>query len=174
MVAFPGFVQQNSASHQNFLFSDSYTFSPSYTNEFRFSYTRPDSRSYVPWPGSVPLALTLPRINFPSAISSFGLVSQNTQFLYGNNFIFQETQTKLSGRHAFRYGLEFLRQTVTETRGANDLGTTSFTDATALGYSAFANGHFPSRAGERKRVRGEQRYNRCRLRPSAAHAMRAE
>jgi Carboxypeptidase regulatory-like domain len=139
VVAFPGFVQQNSASHQNFLFSDSFTFSPSYTNEFRFSYTRPDSRSYVPWPGSVPLALTLPRINFPSAISSFGLVSQNTQFLFGNNFIFQETQTKLSGHHAFRYGLEFLRQTVTESRGANDLGTTSFTDATALGYSAFAN-----------------------------------
>jgi hypothetical protein len=81
----------------------------------------------------------LPRINFPSAISSFGLVSQNTQFLYGNNFIFQETQTKLSGHHAFRYGLEFLRQSVTEARGANDLGTISFTDATALGYSAFAN-----------------------------------
>ena len=139
-VAFPGFVQQNSASHQNFLFSDSYTFSPSYTNELRFSYARPDLRSFVPWGASVPLALSLPRINFPSSsgISSFGLVSQNTQFLYGNNFIFQETQTKLSGHHAFRYGLEFLRQRVTEARG-NDLGTINFTDASALGYSAFAN-----------------------------------
>jgi hypothetical protein len=139
VVAFPGFVQENSASHQNFLFSDSYTSSPNYTNEFRFSYTRPDSRSFVPSPDSVPLALTLPRINFPNEISSLGLVSQNTQFLYGNNFIVQETQTKLSGHHAFRYGLEFLRQTVTEARGANDLGTISFTDASALGYSAFAN-----------------------------------
>jgi len=139
VVAFPGFVQQNSASHQNLLFSDSYTFSASYTNEFRFSYARPDSRSFVPWSGSVPQAMSLPRINFPNAISSFGLVSQNTQFLYGNNFIFQETQTKLRGRHAFRYGLEFLRQTVTEARGATDLGTISFTDATALGFSAFAN-----------------------------------
>jgi hypothetical protein len=139
VVAFPGFVQQNSASHQNFLFSDSYAFSPSYSNEFRFSYTRPDSQSSVPWSGSVPLALTLPRINFPSGISSFGLVSQNTQFLDGNNLIFQETQTKLSGRHALRYGLEFLRQTSTEARGAHDLGTISFADATSLGYSAFAN-----------------------------------
>ena len=103
------------------------------------SRTRGRIEEFVPWPGSVPLALTLPRINFPSAISSFGLVSENTQFQYGNNFLFQETQTKLSGRHAFRYGLEFLRQTVTEARGANDLGTTSLTDATALGYSAFAN-----------------------------------
>jgi carboxypeptidase family protein len=140
VVAFPGFVQQHSASHQNFLFSDSYTFSPSYTNELRFSYARPDLRSFVPWGGSVPLALSLPRINFPSSggISSFGLVSQSTQFLYGNNFIFQETQTKLRGQHAFRYGLEFLRQTVTEARG-DDLGTINFTNASALGYSAFAN-----------------------------------
>ena len=138
VVAFPGFVQQNAASHQNLLFSDSYTFSPSYTNEFRFSYTRPDSSSFVPWSGSVPLALSLPRINFPNAISSFGLISQNTQFLYSNNFIFQETQTKLNGHHAFRYGLEFLRQAVTEARG-NDLGTINFKDASSLGYSAFAN-----------------------------------
>jgi hypothetical protein len=140
VVAFPGFVQQNSASHHNFLFSDSYTFSPSYTNELRFSYARPDLRSFVPWGGSVPLALSLPRINFPSSggISSFGLVSQSTQSLYGNNFIFQETQTKLSGHHALRYGLEFLRQTLTEAR-ANDLGTISFTDDSAFGYSAFAN-----------------------------------
>jgi hypothetical protein len=139
-VAFPGFVQQNSASHQNFLFSDSYTFSPSYTNEFRFSYTRPDLRSFIPWQGSDPLALSLPRINFPSGsgISSLGLVAQSAQFLYGGNLIFQETQTKLSGQHAFRYGLELLRQTVTEARG-NDLGTISFKDASALGYSAFAN-----------------------------------
>jgi hypothetical protein len=140
-VAFPGFVQQNSSSHQNFLFSDSYTFSPSYTNEFRFSYTRPDSRSLVPWPGSNPLALSLPRINFSAAsgISSLGLVSQNAQFLYGHNLILQETQTKLSGHHAFRFGFELLRQVVTESRGANDLGTISYTDATALNYSAFAN-----------------------------------
>jgi hypothetical protein len=136
-VAFPGFIEQSTYRHQNFLFADSFTFSPSYTNEFRFSYTRPDSRSNVPWPGNVPLASTLPRINMTGAISSPGLASQNTQFLYGNNFIFQETQTKLSGRHAFRYGVEFLRQRTAEARAANDLGAINFTDA--VGYSGFAN-----------------------------------
>jgi hypothetical protein len=136
-VAFPGFVQQSTYHHQNFLFADSYTFSPTYTNEFRFSYTRPDSRSNVPWQGNAPLALTLPKINFPNSITSPGLPSSNTQFLYGNNFIFQETQTKLHGRHAFRYGVELLRQTTTEARAASDLGTISFTNA--VGYSAFAN-----------------------------------
>src|SRR5215467_13886709 len=132
VVAFPGFIQQKTASHQNFLFADSFTFSPSYTNEFRFSYARPDSRSNVPWPGNVPLALTLPKLNIDGGISSPGLASQNTQFLYGDNFIFQETQTKLNGRHAFRYGVEFLRQSVTEARAANDLGTINFT--TTAGY----------------------------------------
>jgi hypothetical protein len=136
-VPFPGFLQENTLSHHNFLFADSYTFGPSYTNEFRFSYGRPDLRNGNIWPGSIPLARTLPRINFPYPFSSPGLVSSNAQFHYGNNFLFQETQTKLSGRHAFRYGVEFLRQVITQQRGANDLGMISFTNA--VGYSAFAN-----------------------------------
>ena len=37
----------------------------------------------------------------------------------------------------FRYGVEFLRQQITEQRGANDLGSISYTNA--VGYSAFAN-----------------------------------
>src|SRR5215510_721370 len=41
-VSFPGFVQETTYSHHNFLFADSYTFGPSYTNEIRFSYGRPD------------------------------------------------------------------------------------------------------------------------------------
>ena len=50
VVAFPVLFEQNSATIK-FPFSDSYTFWPSYTNEFRFSYARPDSRGFVPWPG---------------------------------------------------------------------------------------------------------------------------
>src|SRR5215831_332813 len=143
-ISFPGFVQENTYSHHNFLFADSYTFGPSYTNEFRFSYGRPDSRSNCTWPGSVPLAFTLPNItinnvstNNPNNISAPGVNTSNAQFHYGDNFLIQETQTKLRGRHAFRYGVEFLRQLITQQRGANDLGTISFTNA--VGYSAFAN-----------------------------------
>lgn len=143
-VSFPGFVQETGYSHHNFLFADSYTFSPTYTNEFRFSYGRSDQRSFTTWPGSVPLAFTLPSIainnvstNNPNNISAPGVASGNAQFHYGNNFLIQETQTKLSGRHAFRYGVEVLRQVVTQQRGANDLGSISFNNA--VGYSAFAN-----------------------------------
>ena len=136
LVNFPGFVQEDTYRHHNFLFTDSYTFGPSYTNEFRFSYGRPDGRYGFTAPESVPLARTLPRISIPN-VSSPGLMSTNEQFHYGNNFLFQETQTTLSGRHAFRYGVEFLRQVITQWWGANYLGTVNYTNA--VGYSAFAN-----------------------------------
>ena len=135
-VSFPGFVTETGYSHHNFLFADSYTFSPTYTNEFRFSYARPHENAFTTWPGSSPLAFTLPNISIAN-ISAPGLPSQNAQFHYGDSLLFQETQTKLSGRHAFRYGVELLRQLATEQRGANDLGSISFTNG--AGYSAFAN-----------------------------------
>ena len=127
VVTFPGFVGEQNFTHYNFAFADSYTFGPSYTNEFRFSYERPDGRFGVIWPGSVPQAQTLPAITIAN-VSAPGLGSTG-QFHYGNNFLFQETQTKLTGRHAFRYGVEFLRQTITQAPAANTLGTISFTNA---------------------------------------------
>jgi hypothetical protein len=42
VVSFPGFVGEQAYSHYNVVFADSYAFGPSYTNEFRFSYERPD------------------------------------------------------------------------------------------------------------------------------------
>src|SRR5262249_49862059 len=75
--------------------------------------------------------------NNSNNISAPSVASANAQFHFGDNFLFQETQTKLSGRHAFRYGVEFLRQLVTQQRGASDLGSLSFNNA--VGYSAFAN-----------------------------------
>jgi hypothetical protein len=153
VVSFPGFIQEDVSSHQNLLFADSYTFGPSYTNEFRFSYGRPDGRYSYTAPDSAPQAQTLPRIAIPN-ISSPGVQSQNTQFHYGNNFLFQETQTKLTGRHAFRYGVEFLRQTITQARGTNDLGTLTYTNA--VGYSGFANflDDFSGPSGNANRVFG--------------------
>ena len=137
-VSFPGFVQEDTYSHQNLLFADSYMFGPSYTNEFRFSYGRPDAANYVTWPGSNPLASTLPIISIAN-VSAPGVNSQNATLHNGENFLFQETQTKVYNRHAFRYGVEFVRQLITQQRGANDLGSITYTNANALGYSAFAN-----------------------------------
>ena len=135
VVTFPGFVGEQEFTHYSVIFSDSYTFSPSYTNEFRFSYERPDGLFGVTWPGSNPLALTLPAISI-SQVAAPGLGS-NGQFHNGNNFLLQETQTKLTGGHAFRYGVEFLRESVTQAFAGATLGTISFMPSS--GYSAFAN-----------------------------------
>jgi hypothetical protein len=135
LVSFPGYVDESGGSHYNVVFADSYTFGPNYTNEFRFSYERPDADLILPWPGSVPSILTLPGITITNAAAP-GL-GRNDQFYYGNNFLFQETQTKLTGGHAFRYGAEFLRQGVTQQGAAATLGNVAFRPST--GYSAFAN-----------------------------------
>src|SRR6516165_7759024 len=120
--------------HDNVVFTDSYTFSPSYTNEFRFSYERPDAKLGTTWPGSVPLAFTMPLITISNAAAP-GL-NNNGQFYYGNNFLFQETQTKLKRGHAFRYGVEFLRRTFTQEPAGATLGRIPFMPS--AGYSAFA------------------------------------
>jgi len=135
LISFPGFVKEQAISHDNVVFTDSYTFGPSYTNEFRFSYERPDAELGTTWPGSVPAAQTLPGITI-TAVAAPGL-NNSGQFYYGNNFLVQETQTKLDGGHAFRYGVEFLRQNITEAPVAATVGKVAFVPSTS--YSAFAN-----------------------------------
>jgi hypothetical protein len=135
-VSFPGFIQQNTFSHHNVLFADTYALGPSDTNEFRFSYGRPESANFTTWPGSNPLASSTPNITIAN-ISAPGVNSQNAAFHNGDSFLFQDTQTKLTNRHAFRYGLEIVQQLITQQRGANDLGSISYTNS--VGYSAFAN-----------------------------------
>ncbi|HKE22334.1 MAG TPA: carboxypeptidase regulatory-like domain-containing protein [Bryobacteraceae bacterium] len=137
VISFPGFVKEQAFSHDNVVFTDSYTFGPSYTNEFRFSYERPDAQLGTPWPGSVPAAQTLPGITI-TGVAAPGL-NNSGQFYYGNNFLFQETQTKLRGGHAIRYGVEFMRQNIIETPTAATLGTVSFVTTSTSSYSAFAN-----------------------------------
>ena len=109
-VYFPGFVTDNSAQNQNFLFTDHYTFSPSWTNEFRFSYGRQDADNPERIsPRSIAEARTLPRIRITNGlVASPGVSSILLQLQHTNNLLFQETQSKLSGRHTFRYGAEFL------------------------------------------------------------------
>ena len=134
-VAFPGFILDTAARNQNFLLTDSYTFGPSYTNEFRFSYGKLDADQTRISPQSVPLAQTLPKIIIQN-IAAPG-VGSGLQFRYANNLLFQETQTKLSGRNIFRYGVEMLRQLATQR--PNNYDTGEYTFQGGPGFSAFAN-----------------------------------
>jgi hypothetical protein len=145
-VFFPGFITEYHAENQNFLFTDHYTFSASWTNEFRFSYGRQDAvRPEGISSRSVPEAHTLPNLvispvggaAFNGVVSSPGIVSNALRGQKTNNLLFQETQTKLSGRHTFRYGVESLKQLASEVPGSLYLGQLTYRDA--AGYSAFAN-----------------------------------
>jgi outer membrane receptor protein involved in Fe transport len=135
-VYFPGFVLENAVRNQNFLFADQYTLSPTWTNEFRFSYGRQEAEGQQISPESVPEARTLPLLNITS-INAPGVDSNLLQGRRANNFLFQETQTKLSGRHTFRYGVEFLRQLAWQLPAAYSQGRLIYQNAP--GYSAFAN-----------------------------------
>jgi hypothetical protein len=133
-VTFPDDVTKNLFSHHNFLFSDSYTFSPTLTNEFRFSFTRPDA--ILGQKIAAPGATLLPEFVIAN-ISAPGSTSTSSTYYYGNNYEFQETQTKVISRHTFRYGVDFLKQDMTEQRAGGNIGSISFNNST--GYSAFAN-----------------------------------
>jgi hypothetical protein len=134
-VQFPGFILDSGDRNQNFQFNDSYTFGPTYTNEFRFSYSRLEFNQASVSSQSVALAQTLPRITI-TGIDSPGL-SNALQFHNANNLLFQETQTKLAGRHTFRYGVELLRQLATQQPNAYPLGQIDYRNSP--GYSALAN-----------------------------------
>jgi hypothetical protein len=134
-VRFPGFITEHSFQNQNFLLADSYTFSSSFTNEFRFSYGRLRADDPIRHsPHSVPAARTLPEFIIPN-IAAPGLMGP--QYRYADNLLFQETQTRLRGRHTFRYGAEILRQLATQRPQLNSNGRISYQDGS--GYSAFAN-----------------------------------
>jgi hypothetical protein len=136
-VSFPGFLNDQAADNQNLLFADTFTFSASFTNEFRFSYGRlRTDEPYRPSPRAVPLSRTLPSFNIAD-VSAPSL--EDAQYRYANNLLFQETQTKLTGQHTFRYGGEFLGQVATQRARFVSKGIYQYSNANAAGYSAFAN-----------------------------------
>src|SRR5262249_7293495 len=61
-VYFPGFTDEQAARNQNLLFTDRHTFSPTWTNEFRFSYAQQNTDYGRISPDAIPLARVLPYI----------------------------------------------------------------------------------------------------------------
>ncbi len=154
-VNFPGFINDTAFRNHNLLFADTFTFSSSFTNEFRFSYGRLRADAPTrPSPRSIPEARTLPDLNIANVASPGGL--GNGQFRVANNLLFQETQTKMTGRHTFRYGVEFLGQIATQAGLVDNHGIRDYTNA--AGYSAFANylDDFSGPSGRVRRTFGEQ------------------
>ena len=135
-VHFPGFVLEKGSENSNVLLTDQYAFSPHWSNEFRFSYARQSADTQRITRESVPEAQTLPGLNIQS-IDSPAANANLIQRRQVDNYLLQETQTRQSGSHTFRYGVELLIQRATQRPSARSNGEIAYNDA--FGYSAFAN-----------------------------------
>ena len=134
---FPGYFADLNVGDHNFLVSDTYAIGATLTNELRFSYARVGIDSPVS-PNAVADATTLPAIQLPAPIAAPGIGNDHPQFLYANKWLLQETQSKLAGRHTFRYGFEFLGE-LAKQLGAGFAGRGVIKYTASPGYSAFAN-----------------------------------
>jgi hypothetical protein len=135
---FPGYFGDSAGTDHNFLLSDNVTVGTTLTNELRFSYARIAADSPIST-RAVPLATVIPAVSLQnSPIAAPGIDGSLPQFEFANNWLLQETQSKLIGRHTFRYGFEFFRQFAKQ-RGAGFAGRGVVTYTASPGYSVFAN-----------------------------------
>lgn len=131
----PGFVSDFSGRDQNFLLTHTMVISPTWTNEFRFSYGR--IGFFFPLaPDNKALANTLPQISI-SGISAFGIQTNIPQFRIANNWLYQDTMSKVIRTHTLRFGVEFLRQLAGQRPPFNERGSFGF--LAGGGRTAFAN-----------------------------------
>jgi hypothetical protein len=138
-IASPRFEGFDAATlNRNYNFQTAYTriFSSTVTNELRVAYNRIQFAFPLVDPGG--LAGTLPRIAFGLATNSqLGVATNLPQGRTANNYVVQDTLTKVYGDHTFRGGVDFLRQIATQTAPFNSRG--SLTYSAGGGFTAFGN-----------------------------------
>ncbi|CAN5515208.1 hypothetical protein BH20ACI3_BH20ACI3_08920 [soil metagenome] len=133
-VGFEGFDTDFSSAYNNFLLAETHTFSPTVTNELRLAYNRIDFGFPLQDPGG--LAGTLPRTAVTN-VSALGVATNLPQGRIANNYVVQDTVTKVAGNHTFRGGFDYLRQIATQSAPFNGRGSLTF--GTSTGFIPFAN-----------------------------------
>ena len=131
----PGFTADSVGRKQNFLMTHTWVLGPTLTNEFRFSYGRP--RSWFPLtPSNKELANTLQRIDI-RGLSLFGMDPAYPQGRLANNWLYQDTMSKVKGTHTLRFGAEVLHQLAKQSAPFNSRG--SFAFLAGGGYTSLGN-----------------------------------
>lgn len=164
-VSFPGFITGFTAHNHNLLISEAHTFSPSVTNEFRISYNRIEQQ--YPLDSTSPLSKTLPSIsidgitNLDATSYSYGVSSGLPQGRIANNYIIQDTITKIFGNHTFRAGTDLLWQRARQASPFNSRGALAYNSSGD--YSGLANyiddfGGGPGQTFNVQRAFGNQEY----------------
>ena len=133
--ALPGFEADFAAEFYNFVLSETHIFSPSLTNEMRVGY----NRILFDFPlTDENVAANVPRIVFNGlTLTSLGADATFPQGRIANNYVVQDTLTKVSGNHTFRGGVDYLRQISRQAAPFNPRGNLTFTAST--GYNSFGN-----------------------------------
>ncbi len=131
----PGFTFDGNFGSQNMLVTHTWVISPTMTNEVRFSFGRINFQFPLS-PGNNELAKSLPALGI-TGVSTTGIQTNIPQFRIANNYLVQETMSKVWRTHTFRFGGEYLRQVADQHPPFNERGSFGF--AVGGGYSAFAN-----------------------------------
>jgi len=134
-IAFPGFDSDFASQFKNFLIAETHVFSSTLTNELRLAYNRIVYDFFLADPSGV--QATLPLITPGNGLSSLGSATNLPQGRIANNYQIQDTMTKISGNHTFRFGIDYLRQISTQIAPANLRG--SITYAGTSQWNALAN-----------------------------------
>jgi Carboxypeptidase regulatory-like domain/TonB dependent receptor/TonB-dependent Receptor Plug Domain len=131
----PGFTRTNFGNDKNFLVTHTWVVSPSLTNEARVAYGKIDFQFPIS-PDADPLAFTLPQLAI-SGLATTGIATNIPQFRVANNYLFQDTVSKVYNTHTFRFGAELLKQTARQSAPFNLRG--SFTFNAGGGFTALGN-----------------------------------
>ena len=138
-VAFQGFEVDVTGRVQNFYLNHTKSFSPTFTNEFRFSYGRfnvlfanRDPNAIAFGPEFIFGGIPVTRIGALGAISS--TFPQGRIF---NNYQFQDTITWTRGAHTIRAGTDIVRQLAKQLVPFNFQGTLTF--SAGGGFPTFGN-----------------------------------
>lgn len=133
--ALPGFEADFAAKLYNFVLSETHVFSPNVTNELRLGYNRIGFNFPL---HDEAFAANVPRITFNGlTLTSVGADATFPQGRIANNYVVQDTLTKVMGSHTFRGGIDYLRQISRQAAPFNPRGNLTFTAST--GYNSFGN-----------------------------------
>ncbi|HYR89330.1 MAG TPA: TonB-dependent receptor [Terriglobia bacterium] len=133
-LGFLGFTTSQANRYQNFLVTETHILSPTSTNEARLAYNRIKLSFPIDPPNR--LGLTLPRFAI-SGITSFGIQTNLPQGRVANNYVFQDTMTKIRGKHSLRFGLDLLKQRSRQFAPITERGEFSYQAGGS--FSSFAN-----------------------------------
>src|SRR5581483_10257459 len=127
----PGFDSNFQGRTLSATFNDTYIINNTWTNEFRFSFERFNFQ--FPLADSNGIGATLPEITISGLFASgnnLGVPSTFPQGRVANSFQYQDTMSKVAGKHTFRFGGEVLRQLARQVAPFNGRGQIAYANFT--------------------------------------------